>query len=160
MAALLAVLALGGCGGGGGSGFSLTNPSEWFSGSSTTSRPVTGEDAGFTVTQGARAADPTRPVADTDLVAADGACQGALAEGASPVIGITLAMTECALVSFAGRPDRVDIGAAEGGRRQTVLVYTKGDHPGTYTFQSGRLKIIDPAPAPERPARRGRRQRG
>jgi hypothetical protein len=39
----------------------------------------------------------------------------------------------------------------DGGTRRVVLTYLDGPWPGIYTFASGRLKVVDAAPQPERP---------
>lgn len=73
--------------------------------------------------------------------------------------GIALGMTECQAVRRAGQPSEVSIGTAEGGERKVVLSYLSGAWPGIYTFQSGRLKIIDAAPAPPKPAKPERKKK-
>jgi hypothetical protein len=57
--------------------------------------------------------------------------------------GIALGMTECQAVRRAGQPSRVAIGAANKGERKVVLTYLAGPWPGVYTFESGRLKVVD-----------------
>jgi hypothetical protein len=74
-------------------------------------------------------------------------------QGAPVVGGIALGMTECQAVRRAGHPSQVNIGTAEGGARKVVLTYVSGPWPGIYTFQSGRLKVIDAAPAPPSPVK-------
>jgi hypothetical protein len=174
--------ALSGCGG----GASLTSPSEWFSGFSSNSSQSSSNDVGFTVSHSTPAQPTTGPVSASELVAADGSCPEASAPPAptpvpttarapaapasaaqsgaplEPERGVTLGMTECQLVALAGHPDHVDLGTA-GGDRRLVLTYANGDHPGTYTFVAGRLKIVNAAPLAEKPTpkkRRQRRQRG
>jgi len=158
-AAVLAVaaLALGGCG----SSRSL-NPTTWFEGSGSDSRPVTGEETGFTVSRGESGAAATRAVTASDLVGPDGQCAGVSADPSSarPARGIALSMTECEMVAVAGVPEQVNVGAGEGTDRRAVLTYTKGDNAGIYTFVSGRLKIIERLPTPPKPERRrGRPQK-
>lgn len=63
--------------------------------------------------------------------------------------GVSLGMTECQVVSHAGQPGQVDIGAYETGERKVVLTYMSGPWPGMYTFQSGRLKVVDRVAVPE-----------
>jgi hypothetical protein len=65
-------------------------------------------------------------------------------------------MTECEVVASAGVPEQTNIGASAGGERRVVLTYTKGDHPGIYTFVSGRLKIIERLPTATKPQPRRR----
>lgn len=80
--------------------------------------------------------------------------------GAAAVVGgISLGMTECQAVRRAGQPTQVNIGAADGGERKVVLSYLSGPWPGIYTFQSGRLKVIDAAPAPPKPAKPERKKK-
>jgi hypothetical protein len=147
----VAAVALGGCGSGRG-----LNPSTWFEGSESDSRPVTGEETGFTVSSGASEASVTREVTASDLVGPDGQCAGVSADPSSapPARGIALSMKECETVAVAGVPEQVNIGASEGGDRRAVLTYTKGDNAGIYTFVSGRLKIIERLPTPPKPERR------
>lgn len=156
-AAILAVaaLALGGCGGG-----RNLNPTSWFESSGSDSRPVTGEETGFTVSRGASEASPTRAVTASDLVGADGQCAGGSeASSAPPGRGIALAMTECQVVAVAGVPEQVNVGADAGGERRAVLTYAQGDNAGIYTFVSGRLKVIERLPTPPKPERRRSRPR-
>jgi hypothetical protein len=72
---------------------------------------------------------------------------------ASPQVigGLVLGMTECGAVRRAGPPSNVSIGANATGARKVVLTYLTGARPGIYTFESGRLKIIDRAPEPPAP---------
>jgi hypothetical protein len=73
-------------------------------------------------------------------------------EGGPPVVGgIALGMTECQAVRRAGLPSNVSIGAGEKGARKVVLTYLGGPWPGIYTFDSGRLKVVDAAPMPQKP---------
>jgi hypothetical protein len=74
--------------------------------------------------------------------------------GAPQVVGgIALGMTECDVVRRAGLPGNVNIGVGDRGGRNVVLTYLSGTWPGIYTFDSGRLKIVDRAPVPETPAK-------
>jgi hypothetical protein len=68
------------------------------------------------------------------------------APGAPVLGGIALGMTECQAVRRAGQPSQVSIGAVNKGERKVVLTYLAGPWPGIYTFQSGRLKVIDAVP--------------
>lgn len=67
--------------------------------------------------------------------------------------GIALGMTECQAVRRAGQPNHVTIGVGGKGARKVVLTYLSGPWPGVYTFQSGRLKVIDGVPAKGKPAK-------
>ncbi len=87
------------------------------------------------------------------------------APGGKVMGGIALGMTECQAVRRAGQPSQVNIGATGKGARKVVLTYLSGPWPGIYTFDSGRLKVVDAAPGqlkgdepkkkkkPRRPAR-------
>ena len=70
--------------------------------------------------------------------------------------GISLAMTECQVVSVAGYTDRIEVSANERGERLVTLTYMSGDRPGIYRFRSGRLvsmeRVAEP-PAPKKPQR-------
>lgn len=68
-----------------------------------------------------------------------------------PSGGIALGMTECQAVRRAGTPSHVAISTGEGGVRRVVLTYAAGSWPGIYTFDSGRLKVVDAAPGSDRP---------
>ncbi len=69
--------------------------------------------------------------------------------GAPQVVGgVALGMSECDVVRRAGLPGNVSISAGDGGERKVVLTYLTGTWPGIYTFDSGRLKIVDRAPEP------------
>ena len=73
----------------------------------------------------------------------------------SPLVagGIALGMTECQAVQRAGSPNNVAIGAGDRGERKVVLTYLSGPWPGIYTFNDGRLKIIERAPEQPKPAK-------
>jgi hypothetical protein len=62
--------------------------------------------------------------------------------------GVALGMSECDVVRRSGLASNVSIGAGEKGERKTILTYLTGPWPGIYTFDAGRLKIVDAAPAP------------
>ena len=62
--------------------------------------------------------------------------------------GIALGMSECDVVRRAGLAGNVNISAGEKGERRVVLTYLTGTWPGIYTFDAGRLKIVDRAPEP------------
>jgi hypothetical protein len=62
--------------------------------------------------------------------------------------GIALGMSECDVVRRVGLPGNINIGAGDRGDRKVVLTYLTGSWPGIYTFDAGRLKIVDRAPEP------------
>lgn len=70
--------------------------------------------------------------------------------------GISLAMTECQVVSIAGYTDRIEVSANERGERLVTLSYMSGDRPGIYRFRSGRLvsmeRVAEP-PVAKKPQR-------
>ncbi len=75
--------------------------------------------------------------------------------GAGPAVpkisgAVALGMTECEAVRRAGSPSHVAISAGESGERRVVLTYLSGPWPGIYTFDAGRLKVVDAAPVQER----------
>ncbi len=90
----------------------------------------------------------TRATADPGLQRLEPANAGPAVSG-----GIALGMTECQAVQRAGSPNNVAIGAGERGERKVVLTYLSGPWPGIYTFNDGRLKIIDRAPEQPKPAK-------
>ena len=67
--------------------------------------------------------------------------------------GIALGMSECDVVRRAGLPGNVAISAGDRSERKVVLTYLTGNWPGIYTFDAGRLKIVDRAPVPETPVK-------
>ena len=52
-----------------------------------------------------------------------------------------------------GLPGNINIGAGDKGERKVVLTYLTGTWPGIYTFDNGRLKVVERAPAPPAPAK-------
>jgi hypothetical protein len=97
-----------------------------------------------------------RQVASTDPAAGLGGLQpeglfGPPGGGGGVIGGIALGMTECQAVRRAGRPNQVNIGSADQGARKVVLTYPAGPWPGVYTFESGRLKVVDAMPEPVKP---------
>jgi len=62
--------------------------------------------------------------------------------------GVALGMSECDVVRRAGLPGNVNIGGGDKGERRVVLTYLSGTWPGIYTFDAGRLKVVDRAPEP------------
>ena len=83
----------------------------------------------------------------------NGAALGEQASGSLTMGGVALGMTECDVVRRAGVPANVNISAGEKGERRVVLTYLSGNWPGIYTFDAGRLKIVDRAPVPETPVK-------
>jgi hypothetical protein len=72
--------------------------------------------------------------------------------GAPQIVGgVALGMSECDVVRRAGLPGNINIGAGDKGERKVVLTYLTGTWPGIYTFDSGRLKVVDRAPEPPAP---------
>jgi hypothetical protein len=67
--------------------------------------------------------------------------------------GIALGMTECDVVRRAGLPGNINVGAGDKGERKVVLTYLSGTWPGIYTFDGGRLKVVNRAPVPETPVK-------
>lgn len=57
--------------------------------------------------------------------------------------GISLAMTECQVVSVAGYTERVEISGGERGERVVTLTYLSGERPGIYRFRGGRLVSME-----------------
>ena len=71
---------------------------------------------------------------------------------APPVMGgVALGMSECDVVRRAGLATNVNVSAGDKGDRKVVLTYLTGPWPGIYTFDSGRLKVVDRAPEPPAP---------
>jgi hypothetical protein len=60
-------------------------------------------------------------------------------------------MTECEMVSLSGPPDQINASGSTTSDRRVVMTYLKGEHPGVYTFVSGRLKVMDELPGQARP---------
>ncbi|MFN3659169.1 MAG: hypothetical protein ACK4UO_18135, partial [Pseudolabrys sp.] len=52
-----------------------------------------------------------------------------------------------------GAPANVAISADEKSERKVVLTYLSGPWPGIYTFTAGRLKVVERAPEPPKPAK-------
>lgn len=67
--------------------------------------------------------------------------------------GIALGMSECQAVRRAGAPGNVAISADDKGERKVVLTYLSGPWPGIYTFNAGRLKVVERAPEPPKPVK-------
>ena len=98
------------------------------------------------------------PAANMDRLQPEGGFGGMPAMGAPVLGGIALGMTECQAVRRAGQPSNVSIGAGNGGARKVVLTYLSGPWPGIYTFDSGRLKVVDAAPVQEQPKGKPKRK--
>lgn len=79
--------------------------------------------------------------------------------GSTVTGGIALGMTECDVVRRAGLPGNINIGAGDKGERKVVLTYLAGTWPGIYTFDAGRLKVVDRAPVPETPVKPAKKQK-
>ena len=161
---------LAGCGG---MDFSMKD-AEWFNRpSGMFNRNISVESPGF--------AD-NRPVADGELISADGFCAGMTAptdanaltdpsatDPSAPMAGvpqgsaaIAIGRTECEVARAAGRPDNVAV-SNEGGARVAVLTYLHGERPGVYRFTSGRLvsmeRAAEPPPPPPRAPKNQRPRR-
>jgi hypothetical protein len=95
------------------------------------------------------------PMPPATKASADPGLQQLEPANSGPVVagGIALGMTECQAVQRAGSPANVAISAGEKGERKVVLTYLSGPWPGIYTFNDGRLKIIDRAPEQPKPAK-------
>jgi hypothetical protein len=90
----------------------------------------------------------TKASADPGLQRLEPATSGPVVSG-----GIGLGMTECQAVQRAGSPNNIGISAGEKGERKVVLTYLSGPWPGIYTFNDGRLKVIERAPEQPKPAK-------
>lgn len=67
--------------------------------------------------------------------------------------GVALGMTECEAVRRVGQPSQVTVATGDQGVRKVVLTYASGPRSGVYTFEAGRLKVIDALPAESPPAK-------
>jgi hypothetical protein len=155
LALLLLGLALAGCTG---ASDLLSKDADWFSRSGRVFiRNVSIETPPLT---------PTKAVAPDELVAADGACPGmgapgatALADGAagspppSTTGTVALGHTECDVVRGIGAPDNVSLSNNPRGDRVAVVTYSRGARAGLYTFTAGRLTSIERAPEAAAPAK-------
>jgi hypothetical protein len=110
----------------------------------------------------ARRQATTRQVGANDYVDGGGHCAGAAPAapagadpsaqpgpgpvGPAPGGGIGLDMTECEVVTTAGPPQTIDIGANERGERNVIMTYTTADRSGTYRFVGGRLVSLERGP--------------
>lgn len=117
---------------------------------------------------------PEKPVTPDDLVSAEGACPGmvaqadasaaesAAADGApQPVGAVALGHTECDVVRSIGAPDSVNLSNNPRGDRVATITYLHGARPGLYTFTAGRLSSVErvDVPAPAKPARSAKKKR-
>lgn len=84
----------------------------------------------------------------TPAAATPNAPAGEPPAGSAGLGGVALGMTECQVVRRAGLPGNINISAGNKGERKVVLTYLAGNWPGIYTFDAGRLKIVDRAPEP------------
>ena len=108
----------------------------------------------------------TKAVTPDELVAADGACPGMAAPGATALaVGaagspppsttgtVALGHTECDVVRGIGAPDNVSLSNNPRGDRVAVVAYSRGARAGLYTFTAGRLTSIERAPEAAAPAK-------
>lgn len=104
-----------------------------------------------------------KAVTPDELVAADGGCPGmaapggganALADGAagspppSTTGTVALGHTECDVVRGIGAPDSVNLSSNPRGERMAVVTWLRGPRAGIYTFNAGRLSMVERAPEP------------
>jgi len=115
-----------------------------------------GRNAGYSYSDLQESSRLNRPITDSDLIDANGACPAATAPQAAPGgpaapaapmsrlgEGVGLGMSECDVVARAGAPTNVQIGNAPNGDRTAVLTYNGGPRPGIYHFERGRLMQMD-----------------
>lgn len=159
LVALIALPLLAGCAGVGGDAMTtdlFSKDASWFEGA--------GRQMKRSVSIETPPLSPTTPVAQTDLVTADGACAGAPGQGDAAAAegagfgSVALGHTECDVVRSIGAPQNVALNANERGERVAVLTYMRGTHPGIYTFTRGRLTVVERAPEPAQPQRNQRRR--
>ena len=116
---------------------------------------VVGRTSGYTYSD-LQQSRQDRPVADSDLVDANGSCPAAAAPGSDASglgEGVGLGMTECEVVARAGPPNSAQLGRNPNGDRTAVLNYQSGPRPGIYHFERGRLMQMDRvevAPPPQK----------
>lgn len=109
---------------------------------------------------------PTKAVMADELVAADGACPGMVAPGATALADgaaggpppsttgtVALGHTECDVVRGIGAPDNVSLSNNPRGDRVAVVTYSRGPRAGLYTFTGGRLTSIERGPEAAAPAK-------
>ena len=104
---------------------------------------------------------PDKPVSPDDLISADGLCPGmappvgpadanALSDAAASAPRasgvVALGHTECDVARGAGAPDNVNLSTGPRGERVAVLTYSRGGRPGIYTFNAGRLTVVERGP--------------
>ncbi|ABD87870.1 hypothetical protein [Rhodopseudomonas palustris] len=101
---------------------------------------------------------PDKPVAQEDLISADGMCPGmsppadanaltdAGAAAPSRIGVVALGHTECDVARGAGSPDNVSLSTNPRGDRVALLTYSRGPRAGIYTFTAGRLTSIERLP--------------
>jgi hypothetical protein len=107
---------------------------------------------------------PDKPVTPDDLISADGLCSGmappvgaagsnALSDGAAAAPttsggSVALGHTECDVARGIGNPDNVNLSTGSHGERVAVLTYSRGPRAGIYTFNAGRLAVVERGPEP------------
>jgi hypothetical protein len=114
---------------------------------------VVGRTSGYTYSD-LQQSRQDRPVADSDLVDANGSCPAAAAPGSDASglgEGVGLGMTECEVVARAGPPNSAQLGRNPNGDRTAVLSYQGGRRPGIYHFERGRLMQMDRVEVAEPP---------
>jgi hypothetical protein len=105
--------------------------------------------------------DGAPPTTET-AAGADGTTDGAATGGVTAEVPaveqlpprVALQMTECAVISSLGPPEKIDIGANERGDRSVTMLYSTGERPGLYRFTAGLLTLIErvePPPPPPKP---------
>lgn len=109
-------------------------------------RPVgtlAGDLAGTPMPAGASAASHA-PAPPPDRLLPEGTVAGT----PPPMLGgVALGMTECEVVRRIGRPGNVAISPDAKGERKVVLTYAGGGWPGVYTFEAGRLQVVEGLPS-------------
>lgn len=119
---------------------------------------------------------PEKAVGPDDLISADGLCSGMAPQGGpggvnalageapalAPGGSVALGHTECDVARGIGSaPDNVQLSNNPRGDRQAVLTYSRGTRPGIYTFNAGRLTMVErgpeAAPPPARTTRTKKR---
>lgn len=177
-ATALMALALGGCGSMNSVSDTFRSDAGWFS--KPVTGLFTREDgSGSMGTSKNFSLGPSGPASPDELVSPDGSCAAAAAEtpgpaspaapqvgsmagdlagspmpagGEAPILGgVALGMSECQVVRRAGMPSNIAISMAENNERRAVLTYAGGQWPGIYTFDSGRLKVVDALPEAQKP---------
>ena len=117
---------------------------------------------------------PEKAVGPDDLISADGLCPGMAPQGGpaganalageTPVVApagtVALGHTECDVARGIGSaPDNVQLSNGPRGERQAILTYSRGARPGIYTFNAGRLTMVERGPEAAPPPARATRQK-